>query len=231
MTIADSKRAFHKAFPHVIPPIYRRITDELLVELHLLSHQKGFKPDLIFSIGLINVFDTFTSGYRPEEHLNSLFGALCRSNGLNPVLLREQSKNTLEAIKNSSVNEIESWLKNNGSGAPEELGLQVEVLSQGNSHYSRLMTIGLLTLLQESNKEIDKQGESINNVIKETSELFGFSISRVERDLDQYRSNLEKMSQAIELIKEGTDHDRRKKKANLESMKLKSKENKNEGNE
>ncbi|MFM7434760.1 MAG: photosystem II biogenesis protein Psp29, partial [Vulcanococcus sp.] len=41
LTVADSKRAFHTAFPHVIAPLYRRLVDELLVELHLLSHQSG----------------------------------------------------------------------------------------------------------------------------------------------------------------------------------------------
>ena len=69
MTIADSKKAFYNAFPHIIPPVYRRVTDELLVELHLLSHQKAFKPDAIFAIGLAKVFDSFTKGYRPEGHL------------------------------------------------------------------------------------------------------------------------------------------------------------------
>ena len=42
-TISDSKSDFHKEFPYVIPPIYRKLADELLVELHLLSHQKNFK--------------------------------------------------------------------------------------------------------------------------------------------------------------------------------------------
>ena len=43
LTVADSKRAFHQAFPHVIAPLYRRMVDELLVELHLLSRQAGFQ--------------------------------------------------------------------------------------------------------------------------------------------------------------------------------------------
>ena len=66
-TIADSKRAFHQAFPHVIAPLYRRLADELLVELHLLSHQSRFEANALFSVGLCTVFDTFTKGYRPED--------------------------------------------------------------------------------------------------------------------------------------------------------------------
>jgi len=47
-TISDSKSDFHKEFPYVIPPIYRKLADELLVELHLLSHQTNFKNNSIF---------------------------------------------------------------------------------------------------------------------------------------------------------------------------------------
>ena len=67
LTVADSKRAFHQAFPHVIAPLYRRLVDELLVELHLLSHQKGFHADQLFAVGLTQVFDSFSSGYKPEN--------------------------------------------------------------------------------------------------------------------------------------------------------------------
>ena len=131
LTIADSKKAFHKAFPYVIPPIYRRVTDELLVELHLLSHQKDFKADGIFAIGLENVFDSFTRGYRPEKHLETLFDALCRSNGFDPVKLRVSSQKILKAVKGSSLDQITSWLKNKGIGAPDRLGKELEVISEG----------------------------------------------------------------------------------------------------
>ena len=71
-TISDSKRAFNKAFPYVIPALYRRFADELLVELHLLSHQKSFKPDVFFALGLSQAFNTFMRAYRPESHLEPL---------------------------------------------------------------------------------------------------------------------------------------------------------------
>ena len=56
-TISDSKADFHKEFPYVIPPIYRKLADELLVELHLLSHQKTFKNGAIFATGLKELFN------------------------------------------------------------------------------------------------------------------------------------------------------------------------------
>jgi len=83
-TISDSKSDFHKEFPYVIPPIYRKLADELLVELHLLSHQKNFIKNSIFATGLKEIFCKFTSGYKPNEHISKLFNAICNCNGFNP---------------------------------------------------------------------------------------------------------------------------------------------------
>ena len=216
LTIADSKRAFHKAFPHVIPPIYRRVADELLVELHLLSHQKGFKPDLIFAIGLTKVFDTFTRGYKPERHLVPLFEALCRSNSFDPVSIREQAERALQSIEGHTFDEISNWLRNKDTETPNKISNELKSLSTNSNHYSRLITIGLLSILEQSiNKPtLEKDRASLENLIVETSENLGFSKNRVERDLNQYSSNIDKISQALELMREAIEHDKKKKKSN-----------------
>ena len=94
-TISDSKKEFHRAFPYVIAPIYRRVTDELLVELHLLSHQKEFAINSLFAIGLNKVFEDFMQGYRPKEHIQQLFDALCTCNGFDPNEIKNKSAKTL----------------------------------------------------------------------------------------------------------------------------------------
>ena len=214
LTIADSKRAFHNAFPHVIPPIYRRVADELLVELHLLSHQQDFKPDRIFAIGLTKVFDTFTRGYKPEKHLDRLFKALCKSNGFDPVLIREQSEKVLNSIQGQSFDEISNWLRNKGQGAPDQISNELDYLSGNSNHYSRLFSIGLLSLLEEAQGETKTKEniEATQNIIIESSENLGFSKSRVERDLNQYSSNIEKLSQALEVMREAIKHEKNKTK-------------------
>ena len=210
MTFADSKKAFYNAFPHIIPPVYRRVTDELLVELHLLSHQKAFKPDAIFAIGLAKVFDSFTKGYKPEKHLGSLFNALCKSSGFDPGFIREESRITLEAIKTSSPSEIESWLKNKGVGAPKKLETELNQLVKTENHYSRLTTIGLMTLL-ESNSIQNKKRASIEFIIEIISQTYGFPKLRVERDLSQYSTNLDKIEQTLELMNEAVVQNRKDK--------------------
>ena len=103
LTVADSKRAFHAAFPHVISPLYRRLVDELLVELHLLSHQRGFQADPLFALGLVQVFDTGTRGYRPPEQRDPLFHSLCSACGMDAVALRAQRDEAVASVGHHSV--------------------------------------------------------------------------------------------------------------------------------
>ena len=107
VTISDSKRDFHKAFPYVIPPIYRKLADELLVELHLLSHQKNFKSSPIFATGLKEIFNKFTSGYKPTEHINELFNAICNCNGFNPSEINTLDEQIISEA--SKINKELGW--------------------------------------------------------------------------------------------------------------------------
>ncbi len=209
LTIADSKRAFHKAFPFVIPPIYRRVTDELLVELHLLSHQKSFKVNPIFAVGLSEVFDSFTRGYRPNKHLEELFDALCKSNGFDPASIRSQSKKVHATFQNKSLIDIENWLTRKKEGSQENSGKEFDELLNCGDHYTRLITIGhasIINGIQDEKQSHDKTKE----IVKEISSLLGYSSNRVDRDISQYSHNLEKVSQALELIKESIKRERKK---------------------
>ncbi len=118
LTVADSKRAFHRAFPHVIAPLYRRMVDELLVELHLLSQQRGFQSDALFAAGLLQVFDGFARGYRPPEHRDKLLQALCASSGFDAEALRRQREEAMAAMGQHSVEDVKRWIEHQGRELP-----------------------------------------------------------------------------------------------------------------
>ena len=187
-TISDSKSDFHKEFPYVIPPIYRKLADELLVELHLLSHQKNFKKNSIFATGLKEIFSKFTSGYKPNEHITKLFDAICNCNGFNPAEINSSSKQLItkaKSFKNEDINEFLSQLKNE---------------NKGNEYYSRINAIGIYKLVSEMQSYESIKDEDINKEIRRISELLGYQYSRVEKDISMYKSNIEKMKQALEII-------------------------------
>ena len=201
-TIADSKRAFHQAFPHVIAPLHRRIADELLVELHLLSHQDSFKAGQLFSVGLVTVFNRFTQGYRPPEHRDDLMAAICSSNGFDAAELRSAAETSLAAASEHSGDDFNTWIKE--FRLPEQ------------SHYSRLMAVGLLALLEAAHGEL--KGEDAAELRKKAVEIskeIGMPEERVEKDLGIFASSSERMQQAVELMEETLASERRKKEKRM----------------
>ena len=188
-TISESKSDFHKEFPYVIPAIYRKLADELLVELHLLSHQKNFRSNSIFAIGLKEIFNKFTNGYRPSEHISQLFNAICNCNGFNPSELNnlaEQLINNTNSFTNDSCIKFLTKIKDE---------------NKDMNYYSRISAIGIYKLTTEFPYCKSDKTEVIDKEIIEISKILGFNYSRVEKDISMFKSNIEKMKQALEIIK------------------------------
>jgi photosystem II biogenesis protein Psp29 len=215
LTVADSKRAFHAAFPHVISPLYRRLVDELLVELHLLSHQKGFHADPLFATGLVQVFESGTRGYRPAEQLDQLFKALCASCGMEASALQAERDQALSSVGQHSVAEVQGWMSQQGEGAPEPLRSALANVRRSDFHYSRLMAVGLLTLLEKAQGADALDAQALRGFAHETAEAMGLLRDRVDKDLAIYAGNLEKLAQAVELMEETVAADRRRKENRL----------------
>ena len=191
-TISDSKSDFHKEFPYVIPPIYRKLVDELLVELHLLSHQKNFKNNAIFATGLTEIFNKFTNGYKPIEHIIKLFNAICNCNGFNPIEMNNISEQLIKKANSFKKDDLNEFIE------------QVKENNKDNIYYSRINAIGIYRLVNELPYYKDAKAEEVNSEIRNISGILGYQYSRVEKDISMYKSNIEKMKQALEIIAQNT---------------------------
>lgn len=210
LTVADSKRAFHGAFPHVIAPLYRRMVDELLVELHLLSRQKGFQSDPLFAVGLVQVFDGFARGYRPDHQKAPLFEALCAASGFDGPGLRHQCAEALAAMGRHSQQELRQWIERQGEGAPAPVATALASIRRPDFHYSRLMAVGLLALLEQALADDAMEPQALRQLAHDIGESLGLLRDRLDKDLALYLSNLEKMSMAVELMEETVASERRR---------------------
>jgi photosystem II biogenesis protein Psp29 len=210
LTVADSKRAFHAAFPYVIGPLYRRMVDELLVELHLLSRQSGFRGDGLFAVGLTQVFDGFAKGYRPQQQSEPLFAALCASSGFDATQIRAQHAAAVAAVGEHSLEEVKQWLAQRGKGAPEPIAGVLADIDRPDFHYSRLFAVGLLCLLQRARGAEAVEPQALREAAHEIGESMGMMKERVDKDLNLYASTLEKMAQAVELMEETLAAERRR---------------------
>ena len=197
LTVSDSKKLFHELFPYVIPGLYKKIVDEMLVELNLLNHQNEFVQDYLFCIGLTETFKELTNGYKPEGHLEQLFESLCSSTNFVANEIREISQKSQEEYKDKSSNEILKLLKekNNSKLYP-----------------SRILNLGMYILISNAQDLKEKKESEINKIIASIFEDLNLSTTKAEKDIGIYKSSITKLAQAKELIEELRIKDKEKEK-------------------
>ncbi len=216
-TVSDTKRDFYTHHNRPINSIYRRVVEELMVEMHLLSVNANFKVDPIYCLGVVTSFDRFMNGYKPEKDKESIFNALCQSVGGDPQEYRKEAENTLEIAQRIPKEELVSWIGSPNPTAGTENIAQVlqEIASNSDYKYSRLFGIGLYTILDKADPELVKDKETRDRYLQQISEALQFSTEKLQKDLDLYRSNIEKMEQVLNVMEEAIIADRKKREQRL----------------
>ena len=187
LTVSDSKKLFHEKFPYVIPGLYKRIVDEILVELNLLNHQNEFKQDYLFCVGLTETFKELMKGYQPEKHLDLLFESLCSSTNFEAKEINEISQKSQKEFKNKTSNEI--------------LKLLIEK-SNSKLYPSRILNLAIYILISNAQDLNEKDESETNKMISDIFEKLNLSANKAEKDIGIYKSSISKMEQAKELIEE-----------------------------
>ena len=195
LTVSDSKKLFHEQFPYVIPGLYKKIVDEMLVELNLLNHQNEFTQDYLFCIGLTETFKELTKGYKPEKHLDKLFESLCSSTNFDAKEIKEISQQSQKEFSNKPSKDILKLLKEK---------------SNSTLYPSRILNLGIYLLISNSKDFKEKNETEINKTISDIFEKLGLSPNKAEKDIGIYKSSLSKMEQAKELIEELRIKDKKK---------------------
>jgi len=195
LTVSDSKTLFHDQFPFVIPGLYKRIVDEMLVELNLLNHQSEFTLDCYFCVGLTEIFNELTEGYEPQEHLKNLFSSLCKSTNFKDDEIIEISNKTINEHQSKSLEEI--------------FNLVIEKISK-KPYYSRILMLGIYKIFTKANDFKDNEDITKVKIISELAEKLGLPLSRAEKDISIYRNSINRITQARELLKETVLADRKK---------------------
>lgn len=211
-TVSDTKRDFYQRHTRPVNSIYRRVVEELMVEMHLLSVNVDFRYDPIYGLGVVSSFNRFMDGYQPEQDKESIFEAICRSVGYEPENYRRDS-NLAKAISQSlSGKELVSWFSTptplEGVG---ELDKTVkEITSNSKFKYSRLFAIGIYTLLESAHPELVKDEKQLSEALKQISNSLNIPEDKLQKDLELYRSNLEKMVQAQIMMQDAVKAERKK---------------------
>ena len=195
LTVSDSKKLFHEQFPYVIPGLYKRIVDEMLVELNLLNHQNEFTQDHLFCVGITETFKELMKGYKPEKHLDLLFESLCSSTNFEAKEINEISKKSQKELKDKTSKDI--------------LKLLVEK-SNSKLYPSRILNLGIYILISNSQDFKEKNESDKNKMTSDIFEKLNLSANKAEKDIGIYKSSISKMEQAKELIEELRIKDKKK---------------------
>lgn len=210
-TVSDTKRAFYSLHTRPIHSIYRRVVEELMVEMHLLTVNVDFRYDPIFAFGVVTTFNRFMQGYSPEPDQVSIFNSLCQALESDPEQYQRDANRLQELTSRVSSDQIISWL-DFSINLPEFDDLQqiLRGISASSFKYSRLFAIGLFSLLEKAAPELIKDTQWRKEALEKVCQSLNLPLDKVNKDLDLYRSNLEKMTQARVVLEDVIKADRKK---------------------
>ncbi len=220
-TVSETKRSFYSTHTRPISAIYRRVVEELMVEMHLLLVNTEFAYDSIYALGVVSVFDRFMEGYQPEADKSSIYSAIIKAIEGNPEQYRRDAEDVLAAAKAvPSIEAFKALLQEAKTGGGDTLrGNLNKVIANEKFKYSRLFVTGLYNLIEAIDAEAIQDKDKREALLDELSETLGFNNELLKKDVELYRGNLEKMAQAQAVMKDMVEAEK-KKKAKREQDKL-----------
>ena len=214
-TVSDTKRTFYTLHTRPINTIYRRVVEELMVEMHLLSVNVDFSYNAIYALGVVTSFYRFMDGYQPEQDQESIFRAICQAVEQDPQRYRQDALRLQALAASLPAKDLIAGLSQATSlNQDVDLQKQLEVVA-GNTNfkYSRLFGIGLFALLVQSDPELVKDDQRKAEALKAIANGLHLSEDKLIKDLELYSSNLEKMAQALIVMADIVSADRKKRDA------------------
>jgi photosystem II biogenesis protein Psp29 len=211
-TVSDTKRNFYSQHTRPINSIYRRVVEELMVEMHLLSTNVDFAYNPVYALGVVSSFDRFMTSYRPEADKQSIFTALCQSMGGSAEAYRQDAEGVNEFARSMQGQDIVNWLaKPTTEGMGGKLAATLAAVANNSKFkYSRLFGIGLFTIIEQAAPELLKDEKQREAAVVQIGESLHLPTDKVQKDLDAYRSNLDKLVQMEAVMADMAEAERKK---------------------
>ncbi|MEI6379555.1 MAG: photosystem II biogenesis protein Psp29 [Cyanobacteriota bacterium ELA615] len=207
-TVSETKREFYTYYTRPINSVYRRAVEELMVEMHLLSVNVEFRYNPIFAIGLVTSYQRFMQGYQPEQQRLAIFEALGKALKIDYNRYQQDSKDILASIEGKSIEDLFNCLTSDNSDIICQ-SLR-DIARQDRFKYSRLFAVGLYTILSQIEPDLAKNTERREEYLKKFAQELKLPQDKLVKDVDSYRSNLEKMEQILLVLEDAAEAERKK---------------------
>lgn len=202
-TVSSTKATFQQTYQRPINSVYRRFVEEFLTELHLVTVNSKFTYDPFFAMGMVKVYEQFMQGYVPTDQAQPIFDAICQSLQFKPEVIRQDSDKLSEILSSSDRDRALEVLQLNATAADIGgiKGILDKIRNNPDFHYSRTFLLGLyiaFTMVAPENADKERKTKLFGDI----TETLKFSKERVDKDLDLYNSNIEKLEQALAVMKD-----------------------------
>jgi len=186
--------------------------EELMVEMHLLSVNVDFSYNSIYALGVVTTFERFMQGYLPEREKESVFNALLQAVEEDPQRYKQDAQRLQGLAQSLPSRELITWLsQTNPLDLDAELQFSLQTIANNpNFKYNRLFAIGIFSLLELSDPELVKDEKQRTEALKTIATGLHLSDDKLSKDLELYRSNLDKMTQAMVVMADIVLADRKK---------------------
>lgn len=223
-TVSDTKRDFYSYHTRPVNSIYRRVVEELMVEMHLLLVNIDFQYDPIYALGVVTSFNRFMQGYEPEKDKEPIFDAIIRAVQGNTQEYQQDAQRLEALAKTLPGQELIAWFTSpNPNNEAADLHSRIQAIANNPKFkYSRLFAVGLYTLVETAAPELLKDEKQRNDVLKQIGDAFHLSQEKLQKDLELYRSNLDKMTQARIALEDTLKAERKKREKRAEDKALSS---------
>jgi photosystem II biogenesis protein Psp29 len=196
-----------------------------MVEIHLLRVNQDFRYDPIFALGVVSTFDRFMDGYEPTTDRDSIFNALCRAEEIDPSQFRADAQMAQASVQGRSADDLKTWVEQSAaSGGTDLAGTLHSIAHNATFKYSRLFAIGLYVLLETVDANLVSEEAKLNEMVEQLSAPLNVSASKIQKDLELYRSNLDKLQQARKAMAEFIEGERRRQQQRAEEQQKKAAE-------
>lgn len=210
-TVSDTKRAFYALHTRPINSIYRRVVEELLVELHLLRVNEDFAYDPVFALGVFTIFERFMQGYRPDSDKASIFKALASAEGMDPAQLQQDAERLQQHLNGKTPDTLVEWIQQGVVAGGDEWQNRLQAIARNPKFkYSRPFAIGIFTILEQLDPELIKDEARLNQTLEQVSTALNLPLDKQQKDLELYRSNLDKITQARKTLEDIVESERRR---------------------
>jgi photosystem II biogenesis protein Psp29 len=186
--------------------------EELMVEMHLLSVNVDFTYDPIYALGVVTSFEKFMEGYQPESDRESIFNGLCQAVEDDPNQYRQDAERILTLAKEMSLETFLSSIGDDSTNLQENELINVlrGIAQKETFKYSRLFAIGLYTLIIDIDPDLIKSEDKRKETLSKLSETLNLPPEKLQKDLELYRGNLEKMAQLLQVLEDTLEAERKK---------------------